>query len=407
MLDQTRLKVLATMVASIGFLAAVAQAQEGSAKQACSHERHWRPNDEELKQILSDHQQWLKRREASSDPNWEFQNPQGRADLCNADLIGVELNNANLMMANLDNALLWTARLDEADLTVAKLNNANLSAASLYRANLSGAELNSVFMPFANLYEANLTRAQIKDAVLAYTILADVVYAPASPPPNAYVAGIKGLETLRFPKGEEVGLVQLRELLQKAGLRNEERQVTYSIEKGKTQHALADWREIPSEAAEGLFRLVAFDWTTAYGLHPVRALTVLAVLWTLLIPVYWWTIRNNYLWPTGFAGIYRIWPKDRIEAHEGIPALEGAAKVERLHADDLAALGWSAWFSLLSAFHIGFREFSVGSWLSRVHPRQFTLEATGWVRTVSGLQSLISLYLLAMWVLTYFGRPFQ
>jgi hypothetical protein len=41
------------------------------------------------------------------------------------------------------------------------------------------------------------------------------------------------------------------------------------------------------------------------------------------------------------------------------------------------------------------------------YPRQFTLEPTGWVRTVAGVQSLLSVYLLAMWVLTYFGRPFQ
>jgi hypothetical protein len=30
-----------------------------------------------------------------------------------------------------------------------------------------------------------------------------------------------------------------------------------------------------------------------------------------------------------------------------------------------------------------------------------------WVRTVSGIQSLLSMYLLAMWALTYFGRLFQ
>jgi hypothetical protein len=71
------------------------------------------------------------------------------------------------------------------------------------------------------------------------------------------------------------------------------------------------------------------------------------------------------------------------------------------------AIAWAAWFSLLSAFQIGFREFSVGNWLTRVHPRQFTLEPTGWVRTVAGVRSLLSVYLLAMWVLTYFGRPFQ
>ena len=33
--------------------------------------------------------------------------------------------------------------------------------------------------------------------------------------------------------------------------------------------------------------------------------------------------------------------------------------------------------------------------------------ATGWPRSVAGLQSLLSIYLLALWVLTYFGRPFD
>ena len=65
------------------------------------------------------------------------------------------------------------------------------------------------------------------------------------------------------------------------------------------------------------------------------------------------------------------------------------------------------YFSLLSAFHIGWRELSLGTWLSRVQPREYQLVATGWVRTVSGLQSIISVYLLALWILTYFGRPFE
>jgi hypothetical protein len=39
--------------------------------------------------------------------------------------------------------------------------------------------------------------------------------------------------------------------------------------------------------------------------------------------------------------------------------------------------------------------------------REYTLRATGWIRTVAGIQSLLSVYLLALWVLTYFGRPFE
>ncbi|MDP1760710.1 MAG: hypothetical protein Q8L43_00630, partial [Deltaproteobacteria bacterium] len=65
------------------------------------------------------------------------------------------------------------------------------------------------------------------------------------------------------------------------------------------------------------------------------------------------------------------------------------------------------YFSLLSAFNLGWRELNVGNWISRIQKREYTLRATGWVRTVAGLQSLLSVYLLALWVLTYFGRPFD
>jgi len=60
--------------------------------------------------------------------------------------------------------------------------------------------------------------------------------------------------------------------------------------------------------------------------------------------------------------------------------------------------------SILSAFHIGWRDLNVGSWIARMQPREYTLRATGWVRLVSGLQFLISVYLLALWVVTYFGK---
>jgi hypothetical protein len=65
------------------------------------------------------------------------------------------------------------------------------------------------------------------------------------------------------------------------------------------------------------------------------------------------------------------------------------------------------YFSLLSAFHLGWRELNVGTWIARLQFREYTLRATGWVRMVAGIQSLLSVYLLALWVLTYFGRPFE
>ena len=73
----------------------------------------------------------------------------------------------------------------------------------------------------------------------------------------------------------------------------------------------------------------------------------------------------------------------------------------------LRAIGAAFYFSVLPTFAIGWRELNVGTWLTRIQRREYTLRATGWVRMLSGLQAIISVYLVALWALTYFGRPFE
>jgi hypothetical protein len=412
-------------------------AQDRPAQETCTRLKGWKPTTQELQRTLSEHQATV---EKAVTPEWP-----GRANLCNADLSSAQLDNANLREANLNNAVLSRAKLNNANLigaeltnadlsfaqlnnaklNAAKINNADLGFAKLNYADLSSAQLNKANLQFAELNHANLNKAKLNNAdllgaelknadmadaslagaVLAYTELSEASFAPVSPPPSPYVAGIRGLQTVKFPYGREDGLVQIRELLQKSGYRNLEREATFAIESGKTKYAIADWREEPGGAAEGVFRKVAFDFTTRYGLDPTRALLAIIVVWALLIPVYAWAILPRH--SERASGIYRISPKDRIETYGGKSSVDNPARVDRLHVCGLATLGWAAYFSLISAFQIGFREFSVGTWLARAQPRNFALEATGWVRTVSGLQSLLSVYLLAMWLLTYFGRPFQ
>jgi hypothetical protein len=68
---------------------------------------------------------------------------------------------------------------------------------------------------------------------------------------------------------------------------------------------------------------------------------------------------------------------------------------------------WGFFFSTVSAFSVGYKEIDVGRWIERINPKQETLRATGWLRTISGVQSLLSFYLLVLWFLIYFGRPFE
>ena len=105
--------------------------------------------------------------------------------------------------------------------------------------------------------------------------------------------------------------------------------------------------------------------------------------------------------------ILRVWPAGRLEPRPGGAELAGQAMAEPLYLwRSWAALPRGLQFSLLSAFHLGFRELNIGNWLARVQAREYGLQAVGWVRVVAGLQSLLSVYLLALWALTYFSRPF-
>jgi len=116
----------------------------------------------------------------------------------------------------------------------------------------------------------------------------------------------------------------------------------------------------------------------------------------------------------GRGRIYRKWGTENppvatasARRSKNRPAPSAKVDIEPLRYSWIKAIRRGLQFSLLSAFRIGFRELNVGNWISRLQSRDYTLYATGWVRSVAGTQALISVYLLAMWALTYFGRPFD
>jgi len=434
-----------------------------------SSQRQWKPTALELKHIVAQHRgslavvlplpphdQYLER-VSPAYPDWKREAAQSPkpANLCNADLQHVDLRgamlfNANMRGADLRNADLRDADLQNADLTGAIMSDAQMDNAVFSYAHMSGASLNFARMPHAslsfadlggadlqdadltkavvgeaNLRNANLTgvnlgnaylvysklngatmdTAHIGGAHLAFADLTNVLYAPDEAP-DANVIGIVGLSTLRVPFGEQAGLVQLRKLLQDAGLRDQEREATYSIEHSTTIGKLQSWPNV-TRFFEGVFRLVAFEWTTGYGLFPGRALALIVILGALLIPVYFVAIRFAGARPSATTGIYQVFPADRIADAAAEPTMTNERRVVRVQGKGWEAIAAAAYFSLLSAVNIGFEQFTPGDWIRRLQRRDYTLQAVGWVRVVAGAQALLSVFLLAMWALTYFGRPFQ
>ena len=64
-------------------------------------------------------------------------------------------------------------------------------------------------------------------------------------------------------------------------------------------------------------------------------------------------------------------------------------------------------FSLMSILNLGFEGFAFGSWIRMLQPRESDIKAYGWMRTVSGIQSIVGVALVALALLSYFGHPFD
>lgn len=353
-----------------------------------------------------------------------------RATLRDTKLFGVDLSHMRLSGADLRGAHMgcygvWSPKTVEVDctnlsgatLSYVKLNGADLRGVSMSKANLESADLSGADLTCAristgkegkeqqkctDLSGANLSRAQVTNAKFAGVDLTKAVYGPVSEPPYQYVAGIKGLEKVEIPADELTGLVQLRKLLQDAGLKDDVRQATDSIQRSVTIGRLSS-PSLSFAWIEGVLRIVGFEWTTAYGLHPEWALRWILLLGAVLTPVY----MVAMLHPTATSGVVQVFPADRLDGTAGDPTEEQKRRKQLVRAKSRrVALAAAAYFSLISALNIGFEQFTPGDWIRRLQRRAYSLEGVGWVRVVAGIQALLSVYLLAMWVLTQFGELF-
>ncbi len=63
--------------------------------------------------------------------------------------------------------------------------------------------------------------------------------------------------------------------------------------------------------------------------------------------------------------------------------------------------------SINSALRLGFRDFDFGKWLRLMHRREHDIYLNGNIRLVAGLQSLLSLLLVGLAILCFFGKPFD
>ena len=289
---------------------------------------------------------------------------------------------------DLTHALAYNAVFRNADLTHADLEFSYLNGSDLSDADLTGSNLSH-----ANLVGTNLNRASVKDVDLFQAVLE-----PSSVIGLIGVESAKHLETVTFETNPS-GLIQLRKLLRDQGFLEQPRELTYAINCRQ-----ADL----SSSTERWFKRVAFDLTCQYGMSPGRCLRLVFLFWIVFSAFFYiaihrrgWMLLRVTRW-NGYSDKTRqlcMWHRPDVTS-------DGKRKwIARLRFE-FRAIRASIFFSLVNAFSIGYKEFSIGQWLLLLSRRQYEIRPSKWARTLAGVQSLLTVYLFALWLLTYFGQPF-
>jgi len=325
-------------------------------------------------------------------------------------------DNANLIGIDFTRAYLVGVKLQGADLREARLSEAMLGRANLAKAKLDSADLRSAKLDGADLASASLIDADLAGARLHGTDMTGAIFEPKSLPAIRDIAAAENLESLIYTKNPDA-LFELRKKFQDGGFRDQERKITYALKSRETQLLGENCR-----GARDFWNCVAyflnkagFDLTCQYGMDPWRPIKIAAGVWVVCTLLYFLFIRVG-----GQSGLFRInaRPTDDPVGARSSPqadkikpiALQGAKGshfVGRLVWRELRVLGTAMFFSTMSSFNIGFREINFGRWLRMLTRQEFDIKAVGWARVVAGVQSLISFYMVVLWVLTYFGRPFE
>jgi len=168
---------------------------------------------------------------------------------------------------------------------------------------------------------------------------------------------------------------------------------------------------------------VLFDWTCEWGANWKRPLWILAGLAWVCSVVYWVMLRfgrfrkTNRLYVVGNKGKR----EQRLLIGQRAPA-QGwfhGPKWKWWHPRRMIGSPWRRvrWemrlyatallFSLMSVVNLGVQGLDPGRWVRLLHRREFDLRARGMIRAVAGVQSLLSLGLLTLFVLTVLGHSIE
>ena len=336
----------------------------------CPPTRHRTVPNGKILNTVNEHEKWLQNLMEPENNNKEdpLKCLRGK-DLSLLYFREMDLRKGDLRSDDSDNPKYITI-LTGADFTHSKLDGTNFS-----NSDLSGADL---------------TRSTLMDVDFTSCNLQDVIYEPTRGQPELQaIARAKNLDKLIFIKSKQP-LFSLRKSLLDAGYLVEARQITYAIKRAEMNNAFDEDKIIP-QIQYAVFWLL-FDATCKWGMNPMRCYCIIFYLW-LICSIYYYACLVRHQGPRR-GGLWIL--------------MNGSDPQEcvKQRVDRERYLSCALYFSLFNILDLGWSNFNVGRWAQRIQFTDYSYSPEGLCRCISGAESMISNYLILLWLYTYFTTPF-
>ncbi|MBU4565767.1 MAG: pentapeptide repeat-containing protein [Desulfarculus sp.] len=293
----------------------------------------------------------------------------GSAVFRNCTLIGARFLNASLPNVTIYNSQLNNTKFDYVVATKVFLPLCNFSNSRLYHTNLTGVNCENSNFKGAILDDCKLTAGYFKNINFSRAVFRDIdcmdanfincdffgTYIgmlPGKIPTIKMLATGKNIDSLSYSL-TPLSLIELRDAAKRAGTRPQERKLTYAIRRNERIRSYGPLRNAIS--------FVMFESPCGWGMNPYRPLLIMFIS----IPAFFFPYLLALL-VSKKDGIWQTWPEDRARSDLGSNDPQRLKFTPRNWRAYLYAL----YFSVLSAFHIGWRDLNVGTWITRMQPRE-------------------------------------
>lgn len=326
------------------------------------------------------------------------------------------LEYSNLSNINASSAIFIDVKSSNVDLSGSNFSYASFSNFTGVKSNFKGLNVHELKVDNVAFIETDLRELSFKSSTFFTThfvksnlslvkftrdTVFDEVYFELTPnqyPDLESLVNVQGLNLIRYLESPST-LLDFRDYYNSHGFRDAERVFTFNIKRSENNIRKANIysSETPLFAKiEYWFNHISFDLTVGWGLYTSNALLLLFIQILFFSGFYFVAILHN---TKGDNGIWKVWDETRVHDTE-------RGMTELLSHGIMLSMFYGYYFSLLSSFRFGWKEYNIGEWIARMQSKEFTLKPTGIIRFISTLQSVISLYLLSIWIASYFGRPF-